>query len=48
MSVTHIKNLFEAIVFLVENQKNKSDVYNVTDPDITTMIDIYNLLQIKF
>ena len=43
MSVTHVNNLFEAIVFLVEHQKNKSDIYNVTDPDITTMTDIYNL-----
>ena len=48
MSVTHVNNLYEAIVFLAENQKNQSEIYNVTDPHITTLQEVYELLRIKY
>lgn len=48
MSVTHINNLYNAILFLFKNQQSKSDIYNVTDPDTTTMNYVYNLLKDKY
>ncbi len=47
-SITHIWNLFHAIIFLMEFQKNNIEVFNIADPDCTTMKRVYELLQIKF
>lgn len=48
MSVTHINNLYNAINFLLKNQKNKSDIFNITDPNTTTMIEVFTLLKKKY
>ncbi len=48
MSVTHVDNLYQAIDFLYENQKIKSDIFNITDWTITTMKEVYNMLVKKY
>ncbi|EKE29538.1 MAG: Nucleoside-diphosphate-sugar epimerase [uncultured bacterium (gcode 4)] len=47
-SITHINNLCSAILFLIENQRDNRQVYNISDPEAIKMGEIFEIIKTRF